>query len=418
MRNIFNGYYRPSDQQFEELWRKGTIALDANVLLNLYRYSTDTRDRLIATLREFKQRLWLPHQAAFEFHRNRLPVAFEQLDAYEKLGVLLESHKSELKKKLGDFKRHPLIRVEALASRLERGFDSALKTIDEHRLKHPSPTDDDSILNAITDLFDGRVGDPYGDERLAKIYKEGELRYAKLKPPGYKDAQTKKDDGKFGDLIIWFQMIDFAKQTNMPIILVTDDVKEDWWLRVNGKTIGPRPELISEMRKESSVDFYIYKTDQFMEYSNKFIKKKGISAAALNEVRDVRRRAVVDAILSRNNYLVSGTAREQLVSGYNRLIENKLAIESELMGLENAIQMGAFEEDSEDMAIVTERAVDLRRQIELISSEISEISKTIAMRSDVADQSNIWNLLGDSDDKNFNKARFFALSALLAKKDN
>ncbi|WP_306603007.1 PIN-like domain-containing protein [Azonexus sp.] len=413
MRNLFNGYYRPSDQQFDEIWKTGTIALDANVLLNLYRYSIDTRDRLISILKEFKSRLWLPHQAALEFHKNRLPVIFEQLDAYEKLESLLKNNKSDLEKKFADFKRHPIIRIDSLASRLEKGFDSALKNLDEHRLKHPQ-TDEDSILNTITELFDGRVGAPYDDERLAKIYKDGDIRYSKLKPPGYKDAQTKKDDGKFGDLIIWLQMIDYGKQTKSPLILVTDDVKEDWWLRINGKTIGPRPELISEMQKEASVDFYIYKTDQFMEYSNKFIKKS-ISTAALNEVRDVRRRAIFDALLNKDDYLVSGTAREQLVSGYNRLLEKKLAIEAELKGVDNVIQMGVFEEDSKDMALVIEKATDLRNQLALISAEISSVSKAISIKSDKNNYLSAWELVSDGDHKDIGRTRLAALKALLSK---
>lgn len=395
MRNLFSGYYRPSDQKFDEIWRSGTIALDANVLLNLYRYSIDTRDRLISILKEYKSRLWLPHQAALEFHKNRLPVIFEQLDAYEKLALSLKNHKSDLEKKLSDFKRHPIIKIEALESKIGKGFDSALKLIEEHRLKHPA-ADEDSILNTITELFDGRVGTPYNEEQLAKIYKDGDVRYSKLKPPGYKDAQTKKDEGKFGDLIIWLQMIDYAKQAKSPLILITDDVKEDWWLRINGKTIGPRPELISEMQHEASVDFYIYKTDQFMEHSNK-INKKNISTAALDEVRDVRRRAVFDALFNKDNYLVSGADRQKLVAGYNRLLEKRLSIEADLEGLENAIKSGAFEEDSKEMELAIEKIRDLQKQLTLISTEISRISKLIATKYDEKDNLGIWELLGDDE---------------------
>lgn len=415
MRNLFNGYYRPSEQKFDEIWKTGTIALDANVLLNLYRYSIDTRDRLISILKEFEPRLWVPHQAALEFHKNRIPVIFEQLDAYEKIESILKANKTDLEKRLSDFKRHPIIRIDTLANRLEKGFESALKSINEHRLKHP-PTDEDSILNTITELFDGRVGAPYTEEQLAKIYKEGELRYSKLTPPGYKDAQTKKDDGKFGDLIIWLQMIDYAKQTKSPIILVTDDVKEDWWLRINGKTIGPRPELINEMQKEASVEFYIYKTDQFMEHSNKLIKKT-ISSAALDEVREVRRKAILNAIMNRDPYLVSGDSRKKLVSSYNRLLERKLGIESELNGLNNAIEMGAFEQDSKDMALIIEKSADLQKQLDLISSELSSLSKAISTRLDEKDSLDTWELIGGAEGKDIAVARLAAMRAILSEKN-
>jgi len=34
---------------------------------------------------------------------------------------------------------------------------------------------------------------------------------------------------KFGDLIIWKEMIEKAKAEKRPIIFVTDDGKSDWW---------------------------------------------------------------------------------------------------------------------------------------------------------------------------------------------
>ena len=34
MRNLFPGYYRPTDNELKELWEKATFIVDANVLLN------------------------------------------------------------------------------------------------------------------------------------------------------------------------------------------------------------------------------------------------------------------------------------------------------------------------------------------------------------------------------------------------
>src|ERR1017187_4888523 len=72
MNTIFPGYYRPSKEAFKELWQKATIALDANVMLNLYRYPTSARDDLLTTLRQVSNRLFVPYQAALEYQRGRL----------------------------------------------------------------------------------------------------------------------------------------------------------------------------------------------------------------------------------------------------------------------------------------------------------------------------------------------------------
>jgi hypothetical protein len=88
---------------------------------------------------------------------------------------------------------------------------------------------------------------------------------------------------------LWFQILDHAKSTKKPIIFITDDKKEDWWLKFNGKTLGPHPELIHEMLSEAKVSFYMYQTEQFMEYAHKYIDWR-INRKAINEVRDIKKR--------------------------------------------------------------------------------------------------------------------------------
>ena len=44
MKDSFPGYYRPTENEFAEMWESCLFVLDANVLLNLYRYSVDTRE--------------------------------------------------------------------------------------------------------------------------------------------------------------------------------------------------------------------------------------------------------------------------------------------------------------------------------------------------------------------------------------
>jgi PIN like domain len=137
-------------------------------------------------------------------------------------------------------------------------------------------------------LLDGRVGPPYSDDRLKQLYKEGEERYAKSKPPGYKDAKTKEGDKAFGDLVLWYQVIEKASSEKNPIIIVTDDVKEDWWWRHEGKIVGPNPELVEELHSKANVAFYMYVSDQFMEYARQYLKQD-VDQEAIDEIREVRK---------------------------------------------------------------------------------------------------------------------------------
>lgn len=43
MKKDFIGYYDLSDSELDQIWKDGIFSFDANTLLNLYRYSEETR---------------------------------------------------------------------------------------------------------------------------------------------------------------------------------------------------------------------------------------------------------------------------------------------------------------------------------------------------------------------------------------
>ncbi len=47
MKNTFPGFVKKTKEEIQFLWENSTICFDANVLLNLYRYSNNTKDALI-----------------------------------------------------------------------------------------------------------------------------------------------------------------------------------------------------------------------------------------------------------------------------------------------------------------------------------------------------------------------------------
>ena len=62
MKDLFPGYYRPSEDEFSDLWKNCVFILDTNVLLNLYRYSEKYRNDFIKVLHKIETRLWILHQ--------------------------------------------------------------------------------------------------------------------------------------------------------------------------------------------------------------------------------------------------------------------------------------------------------------------------------------------------------------------
>lgn len=290
MKKIFPGYYRPTEEEYSNLWDSCLFVLDANVLLNLYRYSQETSNELIQILKKISDRLWVPHQAALEYQENRLQTIAKQLEEYDEIQKLVEDSKKKLKNKLDSLSKHPYIKANDLMKIMQKACTAIDKNLKKLKQGHPDLLQNDNLRDALDTLLKDKIGLPHSQKKLYVIYNLGKQRYEQKIPPGYED-KNKEGAKKYGDLILWFQIIDKAKETNKPIILVTDDRKEDWWMRFKGKTIGPRPELVNEIFSETGVSFYLYQTDPFMENAQKFLEKQvKVNKKAIDEVREIRER--------------------------------------------------------------------------------------------------------------------------------
>jgi hypothetical protein len=145
-------------------------------------------------------------------------------------------------------------------------------------------TDSESLKERIGDLFQNKVGLPYSVDVLATKQVLANCRFKDKTPPGYEDEKSKKVPEMYGDVILWFQLLDHAEKTCTPVILVTDDNKEDWWLRKSGKTLGPRPELRAEMKTRANVDFYMYQSELFMKFAESMLGVKPKAGSQLKEI--------------------------------------------------------------------------------------------------------------------------------------
>ena len=290
MKKIFPGFYRPTEKEFSNLWNSCLFVLDANVLLNLYRYSQETSDELIQILKQISDRLWVPHQAALEYQENRLQTIAKQLEEYDEIQKLVEDSKKKLKNKLDSLSKHPYIKANNLMKIMQKACTAIDKNLKKLKQGHPDLLQNDNLRDTLGTLLEDKIGLPYSQKKLRVIYNLGKQRYEQKIPPGYED-KNKEGAKKYGDLILWFQIVDKAKKTNKPIILVTDDRKEDWWRRLKNKTIGPRPELVNEIFSEAGVSFYLYQTDPFMGGVQKLLEKQvKVNKKAIDEVREIRER--------------------------------------------------------------------------------------------------------------------------------
>ena len=277
MKDLFPGYYKPSDAEFEQLWQTCVFSFDANVLLKLFRVSKPTREFMLTVLRRLEDRIWLPYQYALEYHSNRLTVMREQEAALqlEKLGF------NEFKKKVQLYKGidHPLHNYEELQKIVDTA-ESALKDLIAGAGLEEYKADCDCLIEELAQLFSGRVGAKYDDNVFKTKVEDAKIRFEKKLPPGFLDANQKGEPERYGDAIGWFQLLDYAGAEEKNVILVTDEADIDWWWREDGKTIGPPRNMVAEMAAINS-KFYLYSSKQFLVRVEDFLSLKAANIEAM-----------------------------------------------------------------------------------------------------------------------------------------
>ena len=85
MRTIIKEFLEPSNDEKSEIWENCVFVFDTNVLLNLYRYSAKTRKSLLDAFENYKNRVWIPYQVAYEFMKKRCEVIYETVNKYKQI---------------------------------------------------------------------------------------------------------------------------------------------------------------------------------------------------------------------------------------------------------------------------------------------------------------------------------------------
>lgn len=291
-----------NDALEERFWDECIFVFDTSALLNFYNYSPTTKDFLFKEVfPKFKGRLWLPNHVEYEYLKNRKDTLKNPIK--EKYGKLEDEEIKTLKELTSKFNNqlislknktkkkfdHPYFDqaifedFDRLAEKSANAFEQLIlsveKEIESRKAEIMSLDQKDDVLIAIETFF--TVGKPFSFDQLINIAKEGEFRFKHKIPPGYEDSEAKKSKigiQKFGDLIIWKQILEYARITTKPLVFITDDVKADWcYIEKRGsdsRITRPKEELIKEIFDFAAVDFWMYSLSQFVYNLEKYYSFK------------------------------------------------------------------------------------------------------------------------------------------------
>jgi hypothetical protein len=278
----FKHLWSLSNEETAVVWSQGLLVLDTNVLLHLYRFAEAKRDALLNVLESevITARLWFPNQVSREFFRRRLDVISEQQASMKKAQ---ESVQCNLKTLCDDLekairKSHPLLDREAWCDRFRETHQLLERELSSKQSSYTISLTTDPFLNRVLGIMKGRLGPPYSEGERAKLEKLAEDRYAANVPPGFKDKNP-------GDFLIWRQILDYAAEQKRHVVFVTDDKKEDWWLKRGGQHLGALPALRKEFNGTTQREIILCSTIGFLEWANSQIGKP-LSSPALSALED------------------------------------------------------------------------------------------------------------------------------------
>lgn len=272
MKETFREQFELDKEKIQEIWKNAIVVFDTNILLNLYRYNKETCDDLLKYMKTFADRLWMPFQVGWEYHNNRLKVAYTYQNAYSELKKVLEENRKRIEDFFKKFPHHPQLSSKAFLKHYENSEKKLIRYLDDLNDIDNKTFDKDTILETLAELYNGKVGEDYSEDQLTELYKEGDKRYKSKIPPGYKDDTNDKremgDRHLYGDFIVWRQIIDKSSAEKKDFIFVSDDLKEDWILEIHGKKKGPRKELIKEFYDKTGGNrILIYNQEMFLNYA-------------------------------------------------------------------------------------------------------------------------------------------------------
>jgi predicted nucleic acid-binding protein len=332
-RGIFDckeAYRTPTSLDFRRLFESGMVIVDTNVLINLYRSNERTRRDTFAVLNRLKQQLWVPGQVIEEFwrirdlpsikghHRAKSRTACTALDKnFRSMSDAVDRWLKDVHLETDEAARR---RIRAYTDRIESSLEEMKRYIkkqaESDALEGTDATHTDPVLVQLEPLLYGRIGAPLPPDELTNAVREAKSRAEKEIPPGYADFGSKPDEQAAGDYIIWRQVISEAAQRRRDVLLITGDIKEDWWTPRGGENPArPRAELVNEMRKDAGVELFMMTPSQLLAEAS----------AAFSLAVDER--SVSDLASSEGtSHPLSQTTRDVIVNSIESAHERALAV--------------------------------------------------------------------------------------------
>jgi len=332
MIDLYKKYYL-EERDIISIISNGIIVFDTSALLDIYYYSEESQTHIFDKVRsELNGRLWIPAQCYFEFLKNKGTVIGKPRRFYEELlddsdknkgfvphivSLSKEFGKKDIEKITGLLKtlketttkkdKHPylnqelFIELDESIKELEKQINFFSNVVEKFntnirneikQIVNDLPTETDNVQQFIDNNFE--IGEELSFDKMIQISEEGRVRYSEKIPPGYED-DNKIGLQKYGDLFVWKEILQMAEKKNKDVVLISNDVKSDWW---DEEQKAPRYELLKEFESKTKKNFWCCSMNRFLYYMNNLMEDDDnkIPEKTINEVDDISKKIFEDSL--------------------------------------------------------------------------------------------------------------------------
>lgn len=377
------------------------IVLDTNILLELYRQPANISIDVIDALKCIIHKLYVPRDVYDEYIRNYQKICGSEKKKYQKvsgeLTELVKMLKESISSKTNGYRKHNYTDISKLQNDLNKKIDEVLQIIEIFEHDHKTEIDfnleflkKDSVKEFVNLLeAENKIGNIVPFSEKISILQEGQVRFDNLIPPGYKDCGKKGID-KYGDLIIWKNIIKVAKEQSVNILFVCNDVKEDWWEKDGETPIDLRKELLMEFKENNtSLGIHFLTLDKFFFYISEELQlsnsKSSLQLSANDDARVLLDEYIENIDTKVRDELINIDIEKELEEKYLETDDEEIYWEIDNVSVEKEEKVITYYIDL-DISVVTNVtyiepgeyqcnagvvALDLNGKVEIIKEEYS-----------------------------------------------
>lgn len=294
------------------------IVFDTNVLLDLYLLPKEPLTHIINQLAKKSNMLCITNQVYKEFMSNHNSNIERQLSLCKNINQKLSGDINQIKNYINSvlsneakYKSH---KFKNFKETVTTGLDNTLKQIKEQleeidvdmNKENGCISEEQDIIKAFVESI--RKDSVFTQMQLVDIFEEGEKRFKYNIPPGFTDANKDKNSKsnkdksapketlvmqnvkKYGDLILWKEILHEAKQYICNVVFVQNEKKEDWWELDQRKKRKIATVLQEEFKEvtEGNTELYMMSFNEFLNHFSEYLGINGKSVDNIRRIIEIR----------------------------------------------------------------------------------------------------------------------------------